>query len=232
MPQNWAMGVTKTLPISQHNDNTHVYSLAENLHQIFDETGKRLTISKLITGNDKKILKKSLSNKLGWLSNGFDKIKGTNTIDFIKKSDIPKHKKIHMLTWFATIDPLKQNNIELDSLLGETNWNALLTQPAQQRCCWKPNSCRIVSFPAPPREHVSNTGYQGFFPSIISLWGPWMHAAKWPNCNWMYHFNERCVFGCGSWMWRPISQLSENYWNTMTIGRTQTPPTENGSQNR
>ena len=81
--------------------------LKESIHHIFDEMGNKLSIDKLITGKDKHVWNQSLSNKLGRLSDGFKNIKGTNTIDFIKKSAIPKHKKITYANMVCDHRPLK-----------------------------------------------------------------------------------------------------------------------------
>ena len=51
---------------------------------IYDETGKRLTIDKLVTGKNKTTWIKSLSMKLGCLAHiNIHGVLGTDTIDFI-----------------------------------------------------------------------------------------------------------------------------------------------------
>ena len=56
-------------------------------------TGKRETIDTLLAGPRADIWRTALSNELGRLSNGVGtRIKGTNTIEFIHKSDVPSHK--------------------------------------------------------------------------------------------------------------------------------------------
>ena len=66
------------------------------MHHIFDEMGKKLSIDKLITGKDQRVWKQSLSNELGRLLDGFKKVQGTNTIDFIKRVQFQKIKRSHM----------------------------------------------------------------------------------------------------------------------------------------
>ena len=59
-----------------------------------------------------------MSNKLGRLSNGYNNIKGTNTIDFVKKSTIPKHKKITYANMVCDHQPLKTEKYRVRLTIG------------------------------------------------------------------------------------------------------------------
>ena len=75
----------------------------ENLHHIFEQD-KKLSIENLLAGPTKITWQNGLDNKLGWLVNKFKNIKGTNTIAFIHRAEVPKKKKSLMPTWAVTID--------------------------------------------------------------------------------------------------------------------------------
>ena len=92
----------------QHNKLLHIY----------DDAGKRMTIDKLIVGSNKQVWKQGLSNELGRLSNGFGTIKGTNTIAFVKKSSIPKHKKVTYANMVCDLRPLKWEKYRVRLTIG------------------------------------------------------------------------------------------------------------------
>lgn len=61
------------------------------VYHIFNETtGKKETLDTLLAGQYHDIWNKSLSNELGRLSNGIRDIKGTHTMFFIHKDQVPK----------------------------------------------------------------------------------------------------------------------------------------------
>ena len=62
------------------------------------------TIGTLINGSAKEIWLQALTNELGRLAQGVDNIKGTNTLQFVKKEDIPKTKKLLTPMLSAIID--------------------------------------------------------------------------------------------------------------------------------
>ena len=65
-----------------------------SLFHIFDERGKKQNIDTLISGPSKEIWIKGLDNEIGRLSKGLpNKLKGTETIDFIHKTEIPVGRK-------------------------------------------------------------------------------------------------------------------------------------------
>ena len=72
------------------------------------ETGKLEEYRSLRLGKDKHLWIQSFSNELGRLTQGVRDIKGTDCITFIKKSDIPKHKKIAYARIVCSIRPQKK----------------------------------------------------------------------------------------------------------------------------
>ena len=70
------------------------YSTPSMFH-IFDDNGKKMSIDQLLSGKDKIKWNRGLDNELGRLSDGIpNRLKGTNTLKFIRKEDIPRGRKI------------------------------------------------------------------------------------------------------------------------------------------
>ena len=65
------------------------------------------TIDTLLKGQNKTIWQQALTNELGRLAQGIDKITGTNTLQFIKKESIPKNNKITYANIVCDYRPLK-----------------------------------------------------------------------------------------------------------------------------
>ena len=76
------------------------------INQIFVEN-KKLSIDTLLQGENKSTWQQGLNNELGRLANGYEKIKGTNTIAFIHKQDIPNNKKVTYANMVGNYRPLK-----------------------------------------------------------------------------------------------------------------------------
>ena len=100
------------------SNSSMIKTVTDTLHHIFDGSNKRLTIDSLINGNNQKVWKQSLSNELGRLSDGFNSIKGTNTIDFIRKESIPKHKNITYANMVCDHRPLKTEKYRVRLTIG------------------------------------------------------------------------------------------------------------------
>ena len=76
------------------------------INHIFEEK-KKQSIDALLQGENKNTWQQALNNELGRLSNGYGKIKGTNTIAFIHKRDIPNNKKLTYANMVCDYRPLK-----------------------------------------------------------------------------------------------------------------------------
>ena len=90
-------------------------------NHIYDPQGKKLSLDKLLTGKDTKdIWTQALNNELGRLANGYSKnlIKGTNTIQFIKKQQIPPNKKITYSNFVCDLRPLKKEQYRVRMTVG------------------------------------------------------------------------------------------------------------------
>ena len=60
-------------------------------YHIYKENGKKETIDTLLSGKNKHIWEKSLSNEWGRLDQGnIHGVRNTDTTDFIHKSEVPK----------------------------------------------------------------------------------------------------------------------------------------------
>ena len=69
------------------------YTSYLSLSHIYASDGTRLNVDKLLHQNPI-IWRRSVSNEIGRLAQGIQDIKGNNAMQFIKKSDVPKHKKV------------------------------------------------------------------------------------------------------------------------------------------
>ena len=96
----------------QHVQAMHLFS-KPSVNHVYDENGKRQTIDTLLKGTMKETWKIGLSNELGRLAQGVGtRVDGTDTIDFIKKSDVPNNKKVTYANFICDYRPLKRNLIE------------------------------------------------------------------------------------------------------------------------
>ena len=74
-----------------------------NCNHVYNDSGKKETIDSLLQGN-----MGALSNELGRLAQGVeDRVIGTDTIDFIPKSQVPNTKKVTYANFICDYRPLK-----------------------------------------------------------------------------------------------------------------------------
>ena len=87
----------------------HQYHPQLILQHIFNDNGKKLTIDKLLNGKDKEIWSRACGNEIGRLAGGIkNRVQGTNTIEFIKKHQIPINKIVTYANMVCDIRPLKE----------------------------------------------------------------------------------------------------------------------------
>ena len=80
------------------------------VHHIFNETtGKKETLDTLLAGQYHDIWNRSLSNELGRLTNGIRDIKGTQTMFFIHKDQVPKGRVATYLNPVCDYRPKKDD---------------------------------------------------------------------------------------------------------------------------
>ena len=73
------------------------------------ENGQKLNLDKLLKKD--KIWITSLSNELGRVMQGVgNRITGTDTMEFVKKENIPNHKRITYANFVCDYRPLKSEN--------------------------------------------------------------------------------------------------------------------------
>ena len=77
-------------------------------HVFNDITGRRETLSKLLKGDMTATWTTLLANEWGHLTKGIkNRVVGTDTIDFIQKSEIPKGQKVTYGNFVCNYRPLK-----------------------------------------------------------------------------------------------------------------------------
>jgi len=97
----------------------HGSKLTELVHHIFDTSGKKLSIDKLLQGSMKDVWSKALDNEFGRLSNGIpNELLGTKTIGFILKKDIPFGRKITYANMVCDFKPLKDEKYRVRLTIG------------------------------------------------------------------------------------------------------------------
>ena len=104
----------------------HVYSVnhptsnpSQSCMHIFNDTGKKKSLDDLLTGTDKDVWTKSLSNELGRLAQGnVHGIKATDTIDFIHKKNIPSDRKVTYANFDINYRPLKSEKYRVRLVVG------------------------------------------------------------------------------------------------------------------
>ena len=83
---------------------------------IFDK-GKKLSLDQLMKRD--RIWTVSLSNELGRVMQGVGgRIKGTDTMEFISKNDIPKNKKVTYANFVCDLRPLKEEKHRVQMTIG------------------------------------------------------------------------------------------------------------------
>ena len=86
---------------------------------IYDNTGKKLSIDKLLTGPDANIWNQALSNEFGRLikSNNAG-VSWTDTMEFICKSEVPSTKKVTYCSFVCDIRPNKKERHRVRLVVG------------------------------------------------------------------------------------------------------------------
>jgi hypothetical protein len=89
------------------------------LNHIFNEQGKKMSMDALLAGDDSTIWWNSLGNELGRLAQGIgNRIVGTDTIDFIRRSDVPTGKKVTYANFICDERPLKEESMRVRITVG------------------------------------------------------------------------------------------------------------------
>ena len=85
----------------------HVFTTPQISH-IYDDTGRRLQLKQLLSGNNKHIWSKAMSMEIGRLAQGNDyEVTPTDTIDFIPYALVPFGAKVTYASFIADYRPLK-----------------------------------------------------------------------------------------------------------------------------
>ena len=86
----------------------HLFNITSAVYHIFREDGKKETIDSLLKGKNSSVWERSLSNEWGRLAQGNDNaIKGTDTIQFIFRHEVPADKKVTYASYVCDYRPLK-----------------------------------------------------------------------------------------------------------------------------
>ena len=87
---------------------SHRDHFIQSLNHIYDPKGKRLSIDKLLESKERLVWLRGLSNEWGRLANGnVFGIKGTNTIKFISRNEVPHNQDVTYATFVCDYKPLK-----------------------------------------------------------------------------------------------------------------------------
>ena len=90
-----------------------------SLQHIFNESGKKETMDSLLAGKDSAIWWKALGNELGRLSQGIgDRVVGTETLEFIHRSEVPSNKKVTYANFICDHRPLKEESMRVRLTVG------------------------------------------------------------------------------------------------------------------
>ena len=97
----------------------HVFDPQHHINHIYNESGKRETLDTLLKGSQQETWQRSLSNEWGRLAQGNDyNVKGTNTIVFISKSQVPSDKRVTCATMVCDFRPLKEEQYRVRITVG------------------------------------------------------------------------------------------------------------------
>ena len=78
------------------------------MNHVYDDNGKKQSIDDLLKGKIKPTWKIGLSNEISLFLQGVgDRVAGTDTIDFINKSEVPANKKVTYANFICDYRPLK-----------------------------------------------------------------------------------------------------------------------------
>ena len=87
----------------------NLYNPPAYLHHIYNKEGKRESIDSLLAGENKLTWEKAVSNEFGRLTKGNKHgIKYTDTMEFIKKSEVPAGQKVTYSSFTCDHRPLKE----------------------------------------------------------------------------------------------------------------------------
>ena len=79
-----------------------------SVNHVYDDNGKNQSIDELLKEKMKPTWKIGLSNEIRRLEQGGgDRVAGTNTIDFVHKSEVPANKKVTYANFICNYRPLK-----------------------------------------------------------------------------------------------------------------------------
>ena len=102
----------------QFSPNT-IVSPSSSLSHIYDTTGRKLSIDKLLTGPDAHIWNQALSNKFGRLIKGNNAgVAWTDTMEFITKEQVPSHKKVTYCSFVCDLKPFKKETHRIRLVVG------------------------------------------------------------------------------------------------------------------
>ena len=100
--------VAHRYPLRSLANHTTENPFLHHLHHIFNEEGKRLSIDSLLASEDSAIWTRSLSNEWGRLASGNKfGVRGTKTICFIPKYEVPTGRDVTYCTFVCDVKPLK-----------------------------------------------------------------------------------------------------------------------------
>jgi hypothetical protein len=103
------------------------------VHHIFNEiTGKKETLDTLLAAKFHDIYNRSLSNELGRLTEGIHDIKGTQTMVFIHKDQVPVGRVATYLNPVCDYRPKKTDPHQVQLTVGGDNYHTLLMQVLQR----------------------------------------------------------------------------------------------------
>jgi hypothetical protein len=100
----------------------HLQAIATfHLHanHIYNDKGKKETLDTLLAGTNSTTWTNALCNEYGRLAQGYGgTIVGTDTIDFILRSDVPAHKKVTYGNFICDYRPLKSEEYRVYLTVG------------------------------------------------------------------------------------------------------------------
>ena len=106
------------LPSLETTNKTNINTNFVAQH-IYDSTGKKLSIDKLLAGPDAEIWTQALSNEFGQLTKGNRAgVSWTDTMEFIRKTDVPTTKKVTYCSFVCDIKLHKQERYRVRLVVG------------------------------------------------------------------------------------------------------------------
>ena len=106
-----------SLPLPRVRPTSHLTNHLAN--HIFDASGKKQTLDSLLQGPTKTVWQRSASNEFGRLAQGnLHGVKGTNTIQFINKHDLPPNAKATYASFVCDYKPFKAEKHRVRMVVG------------------------------------------------------------------------------------------------------------------